>query len=315
LTGPAHAGGAGITPDGTATTCSLEPGPIHTVTRIIDAETVALDDGSEVRLAGAMAPRARDAGAKAGAWPLESRAIDALTALVLGKPVELAYGSEQADRYGRRRAHLFFDSAQSRIWVQGEMLSHGFARAYALPRDGACLAELLAHESLARAAGEGVWSLPLYRAKPSARTGLLMGLRSTFQIVTGKVVSVNRTKSAIYLNFGTDWHDDFSVRIARRAAEADPEWDASRDGLRDQTIEVRGWIERRNGPQIAISHRHELRTGEDAPSAKAVAGKRGMPGETDAARAPADAQPFATQPPAARKEKRPEPKAPGDVDL
>jgi endonuclease YncB( thermonuclease family) len=41
----------------------LEAGPKRTVTRIIDGETVTLDDGSELRLIGALAPRAIDVGA------------------------------------------------------------------------------------------------------------------------------------------------------------------------------------------------------------------------------------------------------------
>jgi hypothetical protein len=49
----------------------LLPGATHTVTRVIDGETVALDDGSQLRLVGALAPRAIDVGAESGAWPLE----------------------------------------------------------------------------------------------------------------------------------------------------------------------------------------------------------------------------------------------------
>ena len=49
----------------------LEPGPTRTVTRILDGETVALDDGTELRLIGALAPRAIDAGAEPGTWPAE----------------------------------------------------------------------------------------------------------------------------------------------------------------------------------------------------------------------------------------------------
>ncbi len=47
--------------------CTLEPGPVRTVTRIVDGETLVLDDGKVVRLIGALAPRARDAGAAPGA--------------------------------------------------------------------------------------------------------------------------------------------------------------------------------------------------------------------------------------------------------
>ena len=51
--------------------CTLEPGPVRTVARVLDGETLILDDGKAVRLIGALAPRAHDAGAAAGAWPPE----------------------------------------------------------------------------------------------------------------------------------------------------------------------------------------------------------------------------------------------------
>ena len=44
----------------------LETGPMRTVARVIDGETVALDDGTELRLIGALTPRALDAGAEPG---------------------------------------------------------------------------------------------------------------------------------------------------------------------------------------------------------------------------------------------------------
>ena len=68
-----------------ATCAALEAGPTRTVTRVIDGETLALDDGTELRLAGTLAPRAIDVGAVPGTWRMETAAIDALQAFVLGK--------------------------------------------------------------------------------------------------------------------------------------------------------------------------------------------------------------------------------------
>ena len=66
----------------------LEAGPTRTVARIIDGETVVLDDGTELRLIGALVPRAIDAGADPGMWPLEVAAQEELRALILGKSIE-----------------------------------------------------------------------------------------------------------------------------------------------------------------------------------------------------------------------------------
>src|SRR5690349_22284561 len=89
------------------TPCTLEPGPTHTVARVLDGETLVLDDGTAVRLIGALAPRARDAGAQSGTWPPEIRATKFLSDLVLGKTVKLAFGGRKRDRYRRSLAQVF----------------------------------------------------------------------------------------------------------------------------------------------------------------------------------------------------------------
>ena len=77
--------------DETRPSCTgLEPGAARTVTRIIDGETAALDDGTELRLIGALAPRAIDADTEPGMWPAEIAAKEELRALLLGKSVELS---------------------------------------------------------------------------------------------------------------------------------------------------------------------------------------------------------------------------------
>src|SRR4051794_36611652 len=51
--------------------CTLQAGPLRSVVRVLDAETVLLDDNEEVRLIGALAPRSPDANPGAQAWPPE----------------------------------------------------------------------------------------------------------------------------------------------------------------------------------------------------------------------------------------------------
>ena len=64
-------------------------------------------DGTELRLIGALTPRASDAGAEPGTWPAEIAAAAELRALLLGKSVELAFGGERSDRYGRLQAQAY----------------------------------------------------------------------------------------------------------------------------------------------------------------------------------------------------------------
>jgi endonuclease YncB( thermonuclease family) len=149
-------------------TCTLEAGPTRSVVRVIDAETVLLDDDEEVRLIGALAPRSPDLRPDAQSWPPERDTAAALRDLVVGRSVELATSGRAKDRYGRLLAHLFLDDNGDRVWVQGRLLSTGHARAYGLTDSFTCARELLAHEHVARAAGIGLWATrPTQRAKPT----------------------------------------------------------------------------------------------------------------------------------------------------
>ena len=306
-----------------AQTCTLEPGPIRTIARVIDGETVLLDDGREVRLIGALAPRASDAGAAHGAWPAELSAIRILSEMVLGKTIKLAYGGRRSDRYGRHLAHLFLMAGGSETWVQGEMLSSGSARTYGLPGSFACGPEMLAHEALARTARRGLWDTAIYRPKPAHMVALLMSRRSRFEIVEGAVASVNRTKSGVYLNFGADWKSDFTARIAKDVLSAHPELDRDLADITGHKITVRGWIERRNGPMIDIRDpaQLELRNAPDGGPNSAISSRDIPAGPAENANAPAGTTPPATGPETnddAQKEKRPaipDGTLPGAVDL
>ncbi len=99
--------------------CAPEAGGTHTAARVIDAETIALEDGSEVRLIGALPPNRFDGPA---AGPLEAKTREALEGLVQGRRIELRYGGRHRDRYGRHLAHAFALDGDKNIWVQGQLL-------------------------------------------------------------------------------------------------------------------------------------------------------------------------------------------------
>lgn len=242
---------------GLSTCANLEPGPVQTVTRVIDGETLVLDDGRELRLAGALAPRAIDVGARAGQWPPEVAAAAELGALVLGQSLQLAFGGERIDRYGRLQAHAFVRNAGERRWVQGHMLAQGLARAFAQAgdRDGSrtCVAALLAAEREARESGRGLWADAAYRIRDASRPAELARYRSTFQVVEGRVTRVAQVRGAIYLNFSRNWRSGFSVslRLGDRQLLGAHHVDPSE--LTGRRVRVRGWIEQRRAPAIDLS--------------------------------------------------------------
>lgn len=263
--------------------CTLEPGPVRTVTRIVDGETLVLDDGKVVRLVGALSPRARDTDAAAGAWPPEVDTIKALSDLVLAKRVKLAYAGRRSDRYGRELAQVFTIERGREEWVQGALLRSGYARAYGLPESFGCARELMANEAEARRAQLGLWRNGVYRTLAADHPAEIMKHRGKYERVTGTVISVGRTKSATYLNFSNDWRTDFTARIDKKVLAADANFNASLDALANKTIVVRGWIERRNGPLIDIADPSQVEAADDAAPAAAVAPKEARPAPPEGA--------------------------------
>lgn len=234
--------------------CTLDLGPRVTVVGVENSETLKLSDGRHVSLIGALGPRPPLNTDDPANWPAEHNARLALEKLVLGRDVRLGVGPTKWDRYGRLLAHVFAWHEGRRYWVQGELLAHGHARAYALPDHRVCLRELLAHERLAQSPRRGLWLRRPYRVlRPSPPGWLLSNRRHNFELIEGQVRNVAVVRGKIYLNFGTNWRQDFTAATTRKAVQARGFIVDQIKALKGKRIRVRGWIERRNGPFIKLA--------------------------------------------------------------
>lgn len=241
-----------------ATPCALETGSSHAVARVIDSETLLLDDGQEVRLIGALAPKPDVLDADARAWPPAREALSALETLVQARTVTLRTEGRQRDRYGRLLAQVFVDDGGSEVWLQQRLILAGQARAYTLPGNAACLDALLAAEETARTAGRGLWQRAPYRVRSADDVDALLKLTGRFAIVEGRVASVTRAQTTTYINFGADWRRDFTASIATATVTRSADGAARVDALSGKQVRVRGWIERRNGPMIVLGSLDEI---------------------------------------------------------
>lgn len=292
--------------------CIGGSGDQQVVTGIIDAATVTLDDGGEVRLAGILPPRRPLTAASAVSgepWAPERSALAALSNLALGASIEIFDTPAARDRYGRRIAHVVVRRNGERLWLQGELLQTGHARTYALSASETCLPEMLEREKRARLAEKGLWSNAAFSVRRAERPTLLSRLRSTFQIVEGTVVDIAEVGGNVYINFGRDWRTDFTAGVSRRRESRAAFQGFDVKSLKGERVRVRGWIDRRNGPYVELVHPAQIeRVAKDTrePSAQADRpidvpsnGSSGIVGDDDGAQATTKGERPATASPGA----------------
>jgi len=238
--------------DGPAIPEPLTPGKPGRVTEIVDADTLFLADGREVRLVGLQAPKLPLGREGFEKWPLADKAKAVLAELVKGRRVTPAYGGKRTDRYERKLAHLFRDDG---LWVQADMLRRGMARVYSFADNRALVRELQAIEGRARRAGRGIWAKPYYRVRTRAEVRNDVG---SFQLVMGRVRDTAEVDGRIYLNFGANWRKDFTVTIPPPHTDSFAEAGMEPLALKGRWVRVRGWIESYNGPMIEATHPEQI---------------------------------------------------------
>ncbi len=235
------------------------------VIQVIDPYTIQLADGRLARLAGLDIPdyKPHDPG------DIAITSMDILRDMLEGKDVNIYQTKKKAkgriNRMGHHIAHL--ERKEDNAWVQGSLIALGLARVRSTKRNPEMATQMYLLEKNAREEKLGLWAIAEHGILAPENTEDKEG---SFQIVEGRVESAAIRKNRIYLNFGKDWRNDFTVSIApmgRRTftkAGLDPlQWN-------NQTLRVRGWVESYNGPYIEIDH----------PESVEVIGQDGRPSET-----------------------------------
>jgi hypothetical protein len=113
---------------------------------------------------------------------------------------------------------------------------------------------MLALEQAARAAGRGLWAEPAFTPQDAGALGDGTG---RFRVVRGRVLRVAPTEGHLYLNFGTDWRVDFTVRV-RRAELGGAFAGTDLEALAGRLVEVRGVVLEAGGPMIELSHPEQM---------------------------------------------------------
>lgn len=238
--------------------CSEQPLWV-TAAGVIDGDTLTLDDGGAVRLAGIEAPSPPFLAENGRRWPLAEAATALLIRLAQGHRIALRDVWPAPDRYGRLVAHAFADET---VWLQGELLSAGLARVRTTPHDRERAAAMLALERTARNAGLGMWTTRTYDVRP-ADPAILKRDSGSFQIVKGRVRRAEKRSGTVYLDFGDDWRSDVTARIGHEALRLFAKAKTDPLALAGKEVRLRGWIEDHYGPLILITHPEQIEEPEE----------------------------------------------------
>jgi len=262
--------------------CTLPEGPARAVVSVIDGDTLVLDDQSKLRLVGALAPTSPTAETAAADWPPAAAAKAALEQYVGGQSVLLEYDQRKTDRYGTQLAQAFVVSADGSYWLQGRMVEEGLARAYSFPDNHGCAAELVELEAAARALGRGLWANAAYAVRDAGKPRELMRYLGSFQVVEGVVANTNNAKGRVYIDFGPDWHSDFSVAVDPKDRQKFEKAKIDLMALKGKRVRVRGWIESSGHAEIRVTHPEQIELVAGDGSARVVGVSNDAPGEAAA---------------------------------
>lgn len=211
---------------------------------MLDMRTFRLDDGREVRLAGI-----ETTGETA------TRGREALASLIDGRDVTLHGSDDGPDRYGRQPAFVFLKGSETSI--QSELLVRGEVLISPIVADKACSTALLATEATARVARRGIWASSAALKNAESTDDILAGV-GRFAVVEGTVLSTRLAGAVFYVNFGRRWTQDFAVTISRRIIPSLEGAGIDLKSLKSKRIRVRGWIEKRGGPRIEVTHAGQI---------------------------------------------------------
>ena len=219
-----------------------------TAVEAIDGQSLRLADGTILRLAGIVAPDAQIGPERRVA----EEARKALQTLAVGRSLQPQQPTDRRDLHDRLLVQVVTGEGR---WLQGELLQAGLVRVWTQSDAIERSAEMLALEAKAREARRGLWALPYFAIlSPETAPAAL----DRFQIAEFTVAEVARVRGTVYLNAGSDWRSDLTVRLERPAAKlfADAKQDLS--ALKGKKIRVRGWLRLYNGPFMDVTHPQQI---------------------------------------------------------
>lgn len=176
------------------------------VRHVIDGDTVIATTGEKIRYLGIDAPEMVSEKNPAQYFAEESKMTN--KKLVEGKIIKLEFDVEKTDRHGRLLAYVFLKDG---TFVNTKLIEEGSARSYFIPPNIKYYAQFKKTEIEAMKNRKGVWNesdslTPIFHIEAIRHIG-------KFRFVEGIVRNSRKTENGVYLNFGDNPDEDFSVII------------------------------------------------------------------------------------------------------
>lgn len=121
------------------------------VTRVVDGDTIELENGQKVRLIGINTPETKDPNKEIECFGDEASAKT--SELLLNKTVLLEKDVSETDRYGRLLRYIYLDE----IMINEQLVKNGYALASSYPPDVKYQEKLKQAEIFARKNNLGLW--------------------------------------------------------------------------------------------------------------------------------------------------------------
>jgi micrococcal nuclease len=209
--------------------------------RLLDDGRIELEQGQALRLASVRLVEQKSLRTKA----------DALIRALLSNQEWAVAEPTTKDRYGDLVGIIEFKGGKS---LQTTLIEAGLARVYPQVGEGGDMSALFQNETKAREAKAGLWALDIYQIV-SAEDAIpqRFDLRNYYQLVEGTIVAVAKVRGNIYLNFGEDWREDFTIMIPKVFAKAVKAQGLKYKELEGKKVRVRGWFRLYGGPLIDVT--------------------------------------------------------------
>jgi len=213
------------------------------VVHVYDGDTVKLTDGRRLRFIGIDTPElgGKDKSDQPFARKARAALLDRLNSN--NRTLQLQYGQEHQDHYGRLLAHAFLETGEN---IVIPLLQQGLATTLLVPPNTWGAGCYQHQENKARSEGRGLWSLQDYQSQEALT--LPLGTRG-FRVVHGRVGEIRRSRKNVWV----DIEGPLVVQI--------PITDLVNfnlpniESLPGKAIEVRGRIHKdRNGLRIKVRH-------------------------------------------------------------